>query len=174
MSVTEVESFKGSRQSPVLYVRLPDADLVRRANDGDKRALETLVERYSGKVSRLASSLLGDIEDARDAVDPAPVDGALVGARRDVVEHDFVGTLVAITRRELEDVADDAVVAKLHAFDDDAVAHVEARDYAFGENRRISSSLMRPSSSARPAIAAATPVAASASRSAASRTPPEA
>lgn len=50
-----------------LYVRLPDADLVRRANDGDRRALETLVERYSARVSRLAAQLLTDIEDARDA-----------------------------------------------------------------------------------------------------------
>jgi RNA polymerase sigma-70 factor (ECF subfamily) len=50
-----------------LYVRLSDADLVRRANSGDGRALEALVERYSARVSRLASQLLTDIEDARDA-----------------------------------------------------------------------------------------------------------
>ena len=67
MGTTEVESLQASRPSLLLYGRLPDADLVRRANDGDQRALETLVERYSTKVSRLASSLLGDIEDARDA-----------------------------------------------------------------------------------------------------------
>ena len=67
MGATEVEPLEVSRPSLVLYGRLPDADLVRRANDGDNRALETLVERYSAKVSRLASSLLGDMEDARDA-----------------------------------------------------------------------------------------------------------
>jgi RNA polymerase sigma-70 factor (ECF subfamily) len=50
-----------------LYVRLSDADLVRRAKDGDRRALETLVERYAARVSRLAAQLLTDIEDARDA-----------------------------------------------------------------------------------------------------------
>jgi RNA polymerase sigma-70 factor (ECF subfamily) len=50
-----------------LYARLSDADLVRRARDGDRRALETLVERYSARVSRLAAQLLTDIEDARDA-----------------------------------------------------------------------------------------------------------
>jgi RNA polymerase sigma-70 factor (ECF subfamily) len=49
------------------YARLSDADLVRRANDGDTRAMETLVERYSARVSRLASQLLADVEDARDA-----------------------------------------------------------------------------------------------------------
>jgi len=67
VGATEVEPLEVSRPSLVLYGRLPDADLVRRANDGDNRALETLVERYSAKVSRLASSLLGDMEDARDA-----------------------------------------------------------------------------------------------------------
>jgi RNA polymerase sigma-70 factor (ECF subfamily) len=49
------------------YARLSDADLVRRAKDGDRRALETLVERYSARVSRLAGQLLADVEDARDA-----------------------------------------------------------------------------------------------------------
>jgi RNA polymerase sigma-70 factor (ECF subfamily) len=49
------------------YARLSDADLVRRAKDGDRRALETLVERYSARVSRLAGQLLSDVEDARDA-----------------------------------------------------------------------------------------------------------
>jgi RNA polymerase sigma-70 factor (ECF subfamily) len=67
VGTTEVEPLQASRPSLLLYGRLPDADLVRRANEGDERALETLVERYSTKVSRLASSLLGDIEDARDA-----------------------------------------------------------------------------------------------------------
>ena len=49
------------------YARLSDADLVRRANDGDSRAMETLVERYSARVSKLASQLFADVEDARDA-----------------------------------------------------------------------------------------------------------
>jgi RNA polymerase sigma-70 factor (ECF subfamily) len=48
-------------------VRLSDADLVHRAKAGDRRALETLVERYSARVSRLAHQLLSDVEDARDA-----------------------------------------------------------------------------------------------------------
>ena len=49
------------------YERLTDADLVERAKEGDGRALETLVERYSARVSRLAAQVMGDIEDARDA-----------------------------------------------------------------------------------------------------------
>jgi RNA polymerase sigma-70 factor (ECF subfamily) len=49
------------------YGRLSDADLVLRANGGDGRALEALVERHSARVSRLTTQILGDIEDARDA-----------------------------------------------------------------------------------------------------------
>lgn len=67
MSTTGIEPSFQARPSLLRYSRLPDADLVRRANDGDKRALEALIERHATKVSRLASSLLGDIEDGRDA-----------------------------------------------------------------------------------------------------------
>jgi RNA polymerase sigma-70 factor, ECF subfamily len=63
-----VATVECERLRPVeLYRRLSDADLVRKANGGDRRALETLVERYSGKVSRLSAQILGDMEDARDA-----------------------------------------------------------------------------------------------------------
>jgi RNA polymerase sigma-70 factor (ECF subfamily) len=51
----------------IRYTRLSDADLVSRANRGDRCALDTLVERYSARVSRLTTQILGDIEDARDA-----------------------------------------------------------------------------------------------------------
>lgn len=49
------------------YCRLSDADLVRLAKAGDRCALDTIVERYSARVTKLAGQLLGDIEDARDA-----------------------------------------------------------------------------------------------------------
>ncbi|MEZ5100469.1 MAG: RNA polymerase sigma factor [Thermoleophilia bacterium] len=58
------------RPNPVLapmYARLSDAELVRRAKSGDRNALDALVERYSGRVSRIAAQVLDDIEDARDA-----------------------------------------------------------------------------------------------------------
>jgi RNA polymerase sigma-70 factor, ECF subfamily len=68
VSTTEVEQpLATTRPTMPLYRRLADADLVRRANEGDGRALEALIERYSTKVSKLASQLLGDVEDARDA-----------------------------------------------------------------------------------------------------------
>lgn len=50
-----------------LYERFSDSELVRRATGGDARALEVLVERHAPRVNRLASQILGDLEEARDA-----------------------------------------------------------------------------------------------------------
>jgi RNA polymerase sigma-70 factor, ECF subfamily len=49
------------------YERLSDNELVRKATSGDDRALDALVERHAPRVNRLASQLLGDLEEARDA-----------------------------------------------------------------------------------------------------------
>jgi RNA polymerase sigma-70 factor (ECF subfamily) len=49
------------------YLRASDTELVQRATSGDSRALEALVERHAPKVNRIASQLLGDLEEARDA-----------------------------------------------------------------------------------------------------------
>ncbi len=54
-------------EAPLDYRRLSDPILVRRAKDGDKKALEALCERHAPRVQRLARHLLGDGEDARDA-----------------------------------------------------------------------------------------------------------
>ena len=54
-------------ERPLVYEKLSDAILVKRAKDGDKRALEALCERHAAKVERLAGHLLTDPEDARDA-----------------------------------------------------------------------------------------------------------
>ena len=51
----------------VLYSKLTDSELVDKATNGDRRALDALVERYSPRVNRLASQLMGDLEEARDA-----------------------------------------------------------------------------------------------------------
>ncbi len=51
----------------VSYGRLSDAALVDRAQNGDRRALDALVERHAPRVNRLAAQLVGDFEDARDA-----------------------------------------------------------------------------------------------------------
>ena len=51
----------------LVYEKLSDPILVKRAKDGDARALAALCERHAPKVERLARHLLRDPEDARDA-----------------------------------------------------------------------------------------------------------
>ena len=55
------------QEEPLRYERLSDPILVRRAKDGDPRALEALCERHGPRVQKLAGHLLRDREDARDA-----------------------------------------------------------------------------------------------------------
>jgi len=55
------------RDPPLRYDRLSDPILVKRARDGDGRALDALCERHAPRVERLARHLLHDTEDARDA-----------------------------------------------------------------------------------------------------------
>jgi RNA polymerase sigma-70 factor (ECF subfamily) len=50
-----------------VYSKLTDSELVEKATNGDHRALDALVERYSPRVNRLASQLMGDLEEAKDA-----------------------------------------------------------------------------------------------------------
>lgn len=58
-------------EAPLSYARLSDPVLVRRAKDGDRVALEALCARHAPRVERLASHLLRDPEDARDAAQDA-------------------------------------------------------------------------------------------------------
>jgi RNA polymerase sigma-70 factor (ECF subfamily) len=53
--------------APLVYERLSDPILVRRARDGDRLALEALCARHSERVHRIALHVLRDPEDARDA-----------------------------------------------------------------------------------------------------------
>jgi RNA polymerase sigma-70 factor (ECF subfamily) len=60
------------RPEPQLaYGKLSDPILVRRAKDGDERALAALVERHAPRVERVARHVLRDPEDARDAAQEA-------------------------------------------------------------------------------------------------------
>jgi RNA polymerase sigma-70 factor (ECF subfamily) len=52
---------------PLVYERLSDPILVRRAKDGDSLALAALCERHADRVNRIALHVLRDPEDARDA-----------------------------------------------------------------------------------------------------------
>lgn len=55
----------------LVHAQLSDPILVRRAKDGDARALDALCVRHAPKVERLARHLLPDREDARDAAQDA-------------------------------------------------------------------------------------------------------
>ena len=56
---------------PLRYERLSDPILVKRAKDGDERALAALCERHAPRVERLCAHLLRNPEDARDAAQEA-------------------------------------------------------------------------------------------------------
>ena len=58
-------------EGPLVYARLSDPILVKRAKDGDARALEVLCERHAPRVEKLTRHLLRDPEDARDAAQEA-------------------------------------------------------------------------------------------------------
>jgi RNA polymerase sigma-70 factor (ECF subfamily) len=52
---------------PLVYERLSDPILVRRAKDGDKLALAALCDRHAPRVHKIAQHMLRDPEDANDA-----------------------------------------------------------------------------------------------------------
>jgi len=116
----------------------------------------------------------GYVEYLCDRRNPASVDASVLGARRDVIENEFVGTLGAIPLRQFENVAHDAVIAKLHALDNHTVADIQAGDYALCRNDATSIAVIAPSSIARPVMAAGMPFKRSCCRSSISRTPPDA
>jgi len=58
-------------EGPLVYARLSDPILVKRAKDGDTRALEVLCERHAARVDKVAFHILRDPEDARDAAQEA-------------------------------------------------------------------------------------------------------
>jgi RNA polymerase sigma-70 factor (ECF subfamily) len=58
-------------ERPLVYERLSDPILVKRAKDGDAKALEALVERHASRIEKLAAHVLADPEDARDAAQEA-------------------------------------------------------------------------------------------------------
>src|SRR6478672_4926791 len=67
-STTSGSSSIGTKVVAVLvYDRLSDPILVRRAKDGDETALVTLCERHAPRIERIALHVLRDPEDARDA-----------------------------------------------------------------------------------------------------------
>ncbi len=107
----------------------------------DRHFLRAFAKHFLGvgDAANAAGDAKRNIQDARDAANPAAIDRASIGTRGDVVEHQLVGAFVAIARRKLEDVAHDHVIAEAHALDDLPVSYIEAGDDAFGKNGRNSS-----------------------------------
>jgi RNA polymerase sigma-70 factor (ECF subfamily) len=58
---------------PLVYERLSDPILVRRARDGDPNALATLCARHAPRVEKIALHVLRDPDDARDAAQESMV-----------------------------------------------------------------------------------------------------
>jgi RNA polymerase sigma-70 factor (ECF subfamily) len=54
-------------EPPVVYARLGDPVLIKRAKDGDSRALDALCARHAPRVEKLARHILSNPEDAQDA-----------------------------------------------------------------------------------------------------------
>ena len=77
--------------------RVSDAELVERAEKGDRRAFEELVERHWSYVLGAAFAVLGDVDAADDAAD---IDVALLGA-----DHHDLGALdeQVAARQHLDD-----------------------------------------------------------------------
>lgn len=101
---------------PLVYERLSDPILVRRAKDGDARALEALCERHAARVERVARHVLRDHEDARDAAQEA-LAKLCVRIRQFRGESQFSTWLHRLTVNTCKDVA----ARRVHwePFDDD-------------------------------------------------------
>src|SRR5690606_17866824 len=115
-----------------------------------------------------------NVQHAGCALHPVAVHATPVRTGGDVVEHQFVRTLVAVAQRQLLDAADIDVVAKAHALDHATGAHVQAGNHPTGQHARASARLKRRSSKARPSTTARAPVARNARTCWRSATPPDA
>ena len=110
--------------APLVYERLSDPILVKRAKDGDRRALGALCERHAPRVERLAHHLLRDHEDARDAAQDA-LAKLCVKLRQFRGESSFPTWLHRLTVNACRDVAQRQLARRCDPLDED---HREARD----------------------------------------------
>jgi RNA polymerase sigma-70 factor (ECF subfamily) len=92
--------------------------LVRRAKDGDARALEALCERHAPLVERLARHLLHDPEDARDAAQDA-LARLCVKLRQFRGESAFATWLHRLTVNACKDVAQRQLARRCEQLVDD-------------------------------------------------------
>ena len=122
---------------PLVYERLSDPILVKRAKDGDRQALAALCERHAPRVERLAAHLLSDPEDARDAAQEA-LAKLCVRIRQFRGESQFATWLHRLVVNTCRDVADRQRVRRCEPLlDDDRVSSDAdpAREAALSELR---------------------------------------
>ncbi|MGB2874942.1 MAG: sigma-70 family RNA polymerase sigma factor [Gaiellaceae bacterium] len=103
---------------PLVYGRLSDPILVRRAKDGDAQALASLCERHAPRVERLAGHLLADPEDARDAAQEA-LAKLCVRLQQFRGEAQFATWLHRLVVNTCRDVADRQRVRRCEPLSDD-------------------------------------------------------
>jgi RNA polymerase sigma-70 factor (ECF subfamily) len=92
-------------ERPLVYEKLSDPILVKRAKDGDRRALDALCVRHAPRVERLCRHLLNDPEDARDAAQES-LAKLCVRLRQFRGESQFSTWLHRLTVNTCRDVAD--------------------------------------------------------------------
>ena len=109
---------------PLVYEKLSDPILVKRAKDGDARALDALCERHAPRVERLAHHVLRDPEDARDASQEA-LAKLCVKLRQFRGESSFSTWLHRLTVNACRDVAQRQISRRCEPLEED---RREARD----------------------------------------------
>lgn len=123
---------------PLVYERLSDPILVRRAKDGDQLALAAICERHSPRVHKIAQHMLGDPEDASDAAQEALVKLVRrIGQFRG--ESAFTTWLHRLTVNTCKDVAVRRLAERAEPLDEDRRVASEAdplREAAAAETRR--------------------------------------
>jgi RNA polymerase sigma-70 factor, ECF subfamily len=109
---------------PLVYEKLSDPILVKRAKDGDARALDALCQRHAPRVERLAHHVLRDPEDARDASQEA-LAKLCAKLQQFRGESSFSTWLHRLTVNACRDVAQRQVARRWEPLDED---RREARD----------------------------------------------
>jgi RNA polymerase sigma-70 factor (ECF subfamily) len=125
-------------ERPLIYERLSDPILVRRAKDGDAKALATLVERHAPRVEKLAAYVLADPEDARDAAQEA-LAKLCVRLRQFRGDSQFATWLHRLVVNTCLDVADRQSGRRCEPLHEDSRVAAEgdpAREAALSELRR--------------------------------------
>lgn len=140
--------------------KLVDQTRIRKSGGIDGDLVGALV-KHVFRVANTANSARHakwNVQDSGNAVDPVAIDSTTIRAGRNVVKNEFVSAIAAITLGKFQDIADNAVIAKLYPLDDLAIPDVQAGNYAARWNDAISSLVIWPSSNALPVIAAAVPI----------------